>query len=204
MRVLSEPDVLRLIVNSSLPAAERFERWVFEEVLPSIRKTGSYTVPQAVQPKPSDTSGLPEFRRARALDLAAKTAERILAQLPSLGERARQVVFAKIINPVAGTEVLALPHVTEKHYQAGEVGEMLGITGAKVGRIANHHNLKTPEHGEYRMDKSQHSVKQVESFVYNQAGVDAIKRHMDADRSQQPAKKRPAAVSVLESQEALL
>ena len=44
-RVLNEADVLRLIVNSKLPAAEAFERWVFEEVLPSIRKTGSYTAP---------------------------------------------------------------------------------------------------------------------------------------------------------------
>lgn len=30
-RVLSEPDMLRLIVNSTLPSAERFERWVFDE-----------------------------------------------------------------------------------------------------------------------------------------------------------------------------
>lgn len=45
LRVLSEPDVLRLIVGSQLPAAERFERWVFEDVLPSIRKTGGYTAP---------------------------------------------------------------------------------------------------------------------------------------------------------------
>lgn len=44
MRVLSEPDVLRLIVNSKLQAAVRFERWVFEDVLPSIRKTGGYSV----------------------------------------------------------------------------------------------------------------------------------------------------------------
>ena len=44
LRVISEPDMLRLIVNSQLPAAERFERWVFEDVLPSIRKTGSYGV----------------------------------------------------------------------------------------------------------------------------------------------------------------
>lgn len=41
-RILTEPDVLRLIVSSTLPAAQEFERWVFEEVLPSIRKTGSY------------------------------------------------------------------------------------------------------------------------------------------------------------------
>lgn len=46
VRVLTEPDVLRLIVSSNMPEAERFEKWVFEEVLPSIRKTGGYTQPQ--------------------------------------------------------------------------------------------------------------------------------------------------------------
>ncbi len=44
VRVLTESDVMRLIVTSSLPSAEPFERWVFEEVLPSIRKTGTYSV----------------------------------------------------------------------------------------------------------------------------------------------------------------
>jgi prophage antirepressor-like protein len=47
VRVLSEPDVMRLIVNSTLPAAERFERLVFEVILPSVRKTGSYLAPGA-------------------------------------------------------------------------------------------------------------------------------------------------------------
>lgn len=42
MRVIREPDLYRLIAGSTLPSAERFERWLFEEVLPSIRKTGSY------------------------------------------------------------------------------------------------------------------------------------------------------------------
>lgn len=49
-RLISEPDMLRLVVNSTLPSAERFERWVFEEVLPSIRKTGSYTAKGAITP----------------------------------------------------------------------------------------------------------------------------------------------------------
>lgn len=39
---IPEGDLYRLIVNSKLPAAERFERWVFDEVLPSIRQTGGY------------------------------------------------------------------------------------------------------------------------------------------------------------------
>ena len=44
VRVLTEPDVMRLIVSSKLPEAEAFERWVFEDVLPSLRKTGGYTM----------------------------------------------------------------------------------------------------------------------------------------------------------------
>ena len=42
MNFISEGDLYRLIVHSKLPAAERFERWVFDEVLPSIRQTGGY------------------------------------------------------------------------------------------------------------------------------------------------------------------
>jgi prophage antirepressor-like protein len=40
---IAEPDVFRLITHSKLPEAEQFERWVFEEVLPAIRRKGAYT-----------------------------------------------------------------------------------------------------------------------------------------------------------------
>lgn len=43
---IPEGDIYRLIVRSKLPSAERFESWVFDEVIPSIRQTGSYHVPQ--------------------------------------------------------------------------------------------------------------------------------------------------------------
>jgi len=39
---IPEGDLYRLIIRSKLPAAEKFERWVFDEVLPSIRKHGAY------------------------------------------------------------------------------------------------------------------------------------------------------------------
>ncbi|AIC10057.1 BRO-like protein [Xylella fastidiosa subsp. sandyi Ann-1] len=54
-RIISEPDMLRLIVSSKLPAAERFERWVFEEVLPTLRKTGTYSTPGALPTLPGPT-----------------------------------------------------------------------------------------------------------------------------------------------------
>ena len=40
---INEPNLYRLIIKSRKPEAERFEAWVFEEVLPQIRKTSSYS-----------------------------------------------------------------------------------------------------------------------------------------------------------------
>jgi prophage antirepressor-like protein len=42
VRIINEGDVFRLIVSSRLPQAQLFEKWLFEEVLPQIRRTGSY------------------------------------------------------------------------------------------------------------------------------------------------------------------
>ena len=44
MLVITEGDMYRLITHSKLPEAQKFESWVFDEVLPSIRKGGSYTM----------------------------------------------------------------------------------------------------------------------------------------------------------------
>lgn len=41
-KVIPEGDLYRLITHSKLPSAEKFESWVFDEVLPSIRKSGGY------------------------------------------------------------------------------------------------------------------------------------------------------------------
>lgn len=41
-KVIPEGDIYRLVIKSQLPTAEKFERWVFDEVLPSIRKHGMY------------------------------------------------------------------------------------------------------------------------------------------------------------------
>lgn len=43
---IPEGDIYRLVVRSKLPSAERFESWVFDEVLPSIRKNGGYIAGQ--------------------------------------------------------------------------------------------------------------------------------------------------------------
>ena len=42
MKMISEGDVYRLISHSRLPSAEKFESWIFDDVLPTIRRTGGY------------------------------------------------------------------------------------------------------------------------------------------------------------------
>lgn len=42
MKVIPEGDIYRLIIKSQLPTAEKFESWIFDEVLPSVRKHGMY------------------------------------------------------------------------------------------------------------------------------------------------------------------
>lgn len=46
IKFIPEGDLYRLIIRSKLPEAERFERWVFDEVLPDIRKHGMYMADQ--------------------------------------------------------------------------------------------------------------------------------------------------------------
>lgn len=46
MKMITEGDIYRLVIKSQLPQAEKFESWVFDNVLPSIRKNGGYIAGQ--------------------------------------------------------------------------------------------------------------------------------------------------------------
>lgn len=49
MKFVPEGDIYRLTASSKLPGAEKFESWVFDEVLPSIRKHGAYMTPETLE-----------------------------------------------------------------------------------------------------------------------------------------------------------
>ena len=77
VRVLGEGDVMRLMVHSKLPSAQEFERLVFEEILPAIRRTGSYAakpVKPASEAAPVSSDWLEQStRNAQSLiDLVSK------------------------------------------------------------------------------------------------------------------------------------
>lgn len=93
-KVIPEGDIYRLIVKSQLPQAEKFERWVFDEVLPSIHKNGGY-----IHTTAEDT---PETIMAKALLLADKTmksqAEKIAQQATKIEADAPKVLFADAVS----------------------------------------------------------------------------------------------------------
>ena len=81
VRFIAEGDLYRLIANSKLPDAEKFERWVFDEVLPSIRKHGGYLTPEKIEEvllNPDTIITLAtqlKDERARRVELEAKNKE---------------------------------------------------------------------------------------------------------------------------------
>lgn len=137
-----------------------------------VEKAQQIATPKA---EPKQQSGLDKLRIAQAMSLAEETAARICQRFPNLGDNGKQVVYAKILNPFVGDNVIALPRVTSNLLPAGKVGEILGVSGNMIGRLANQNGLKTAEYGEFRLDKSAHSDKQVESFHYNDKGVSALR-----------------------------
>ena len=59
---ISESGLYRILAKCSLPKCESFETWVFDEVLPSVRQTGSYSV---------TTPALPDFTNPAEAALSA-------------------------------------------------------------------------------------------------------------------------------------
>ena len=165
MRVLTEGDMYRLMTHSKLEGAERFEALVFDEILPTIRKTGRYEAQQpAPQKQPSDLTPL---RQQRAISLAIDNGDKIRARLPKLGDVAMQSIYAGLVNTAAGSSILPLAVLEEKHKSATEIGNILGVNRNVIGRIANQNNMKTAEYGHWELGEAEFNSSQRETFVYN-------------------------------------
>nr|DAN16510.1 MAG TPA: excisionase [Caudoviricetes sp.] len=75
-----------------------------------------------------------------------------------------QAKSAEALN--GGVPVLPLQEVERKTYSATEIGAMFGVSANKIGKLANKHNLKIDAYGKLFYSKSEHSVKEVETWRY--------------------------------------
>lgn len=128
---------------------------------------------------------LSAFRTARAIATNTKTAAALCALFPALSQAAQQTIYAKLVNAAAGDEIVPLP-VVEKMVSATEVGKTYGISANTVGKLANAYGLKIPQYGEFMLDKSKSSDKQITTFRYNSAGVAVIGEILGTQKQHPP------------------
>lgn len=145
LNVIPEGDIYRLIVRSKLPNAEKFESWVFDEVLPTIRENGGYIV--------SNVNDSDEDILARAVLVAQKTIEKkneLILQLENKIETDKPLVtFAE--------RVL----VTEDNILIQDLAKTISDSGYKIGRNRLYNKLRdwglifkrTTEPTQYAMER---------------------------------------------------
>lgn len=170
---IPEGDIYRLIIRSKLPSAERFERWVFDEVIPSIRKNGGYIANQE--------NLTPEQIVANALIVAQK----IIADKDKAIEEMKPKV--EFFDAVADSK---------DAIEMGRVAKVLnypGIGRNKLFEMLRDHNIlmngnipyqKYVDRGYFRTIEQKYSKPDgttninIKTLVY-QKGVDAIRKMLD-------------------------
>jgi prophage antirepressor-like protein len=165
--IINESGLYSLIMSSKMEKAKEFKRWVTSEVLPSIRKTGAYDIRK-------DSRELDiEEKKADAMleDVRIRKAE-LLMKMSNLNisPQASQALVSCASEVLTGIKCIPLPEV-DKTYSATEAGEIIGVSAAKIGRVANANGIKTEDFGIFVLDKAKGSNKQVTTFRYNEKGL---------------------------------
>ncbi len=122
---VNEPGLYQLIMRSSLASAEKFQDWVFEDVLPSIRKTGGYSVTPVQLPQ------LQEIGIAIDIVFAATAIDPRL----TAGVKANQIakIYPSLASAMEESKALLGIEVGEKLVRPGKLSELYEAkTGTKL------------------------------------------------------------------------
>lgn len=169
LNAITEPDVLRLIVSSKLESAQKFERWVFEEVLPTIRKTGSYTA-QA----PKGSLSLLSVEMKAAIDLATLCG---LSGNPAL---LSADIAVRTLHGLSPLKLLGQTHLInpdqELYFTPTELGAKRLLSAIEVNKLLQINGFQKKDAGKWRMTE-----KGKEFGVY----LDTGKKHSDGTMVQQ-------------------
>lgn len=164
--IVNESGLYAVILRSDKPQAKAFRKWVTSEVLPSIRKTGKYETDTLKQQRVETAQANANVRKANLLLKIADSTQTAY----------KQVLQAHATKILTGEFLLPLPEVDERTYSAGEIGELLGVSAQKIGRLSNEHGMKTEYYGKWFYDKARSADKQVETFRYFERAIEVFKK----------------------------
>ena len=165
---LPENMVYRLGFKASNEVAQAFQAKLADEILPAIRKTGSYST------MPSDKQAFKEQElKTRMLNARVRESNQYLKIAAQIDiPEYRYILQAKSAEALNnGVPVLPMQEVERKTYSATEIGAMFGVSAHKIGKLAKIHNLKTTEYGKWFYDKAAYSAKEVETWRYYESVI---------------------------------
>lgn len=139
MTIVNEPGLYSLVLGSRKPEAKRFKRWVTHEVLPSIRKTGAYALPNTVAALPAPTqdrvSSILLIGEAVAKVPGVKVGIAMAATLNCIHENTGLAIETlRRALPAADAPICSL--------NATQVGLLLGISAKAANQRLAHHGLQ--------------------------------------------------------------
>lgn len=177
-RVFTEDGIYEVTMLAKTEKAKEFRAFI-RKLLKSLRKGEAKLI------KPSNEQmQLLEIKKknadARLRNAKVREAKFLLEAVDKyknvLAEQSVELLTINALEVINGKGTIEKPKLPEKkYYSATEIGDELGITANKVGKIANANNLKTDEYGKTVLSKSLYGPKQCPTFIYNEEGKRRIK-----------------------------
>lgn len=131
MTTVNEPGLYTLVLGSRKAEAKRFKRWVTHEVLPSIRKTGSYAVPGALASLPAPTQD-----RVTALLLIGEAVAKVPGVKAGIAMAATLTCIQENTGLAVETLRRTLPAANEPicSLNATQLGKLAGLSAKATNR----------------------------------------------------------------------
>lgn len=171
VNTIPEGDVYRLAAHSELPSAEKFESWVFDEVLPTIRKTGSYSMKQKAQAEQDKTR---EMRAEAMLRNSISKQAKMMMEIAKMShiKAYQDVMMAKAGNILAGENILPMPKSGRERRPLGWFCKQIGKAetwGTQLGKLLKRNGItqRPGENGEFVEDCARNNPhKHVQNFEW--------------------------------------
>lgn len=168
LTVINESGLYSLILSSKLPNAKKFKRWVTAEVLPTIRRTGSYALPQVEQ-----TQALPErqltaddYLRAASIISVCRN-ERLPYVLNLIKQSGITVPYTinagKTDKDISG-ECARLINKAHNEYGMSltSIGRLVGLQTTQITRIRSGESVPTKQRSKIICDALRMEIPEIE------------------------------------------
>ena len=171
MTIINESGLYSLVLSSKLPTVKKFKRWVTSEVLPTIRKTGGYSMKQKAQAEQDKTR---EMRAEAMLRNSISKQAKMMMEIAKMShiKAYQDVMMAKAGNILAGENILPMPKSGRERRPLGWFCKQIGKAetwGTQLGKLLKRNGItqRPGENGEFVEDCARNTPhKHVQNFEW--------------------------------------